>query len=260
MNQDDTNNKLNDQEHSELNELHNKDPKQFENDKGEASMPKNDSDIDINQEILFPLNVDDPGNWDKIPNIRDFLVERGNRKDDGILFHLDNTGRHFNPSHYKRQLSNGEKSDKRCKFLQAKNMDIVMAIRQLKGLISSLQEFRESGFDQALIEAEHIASEMGIEPIFREKRIIRRKRQFDEINREEVTQSPKESFRVNYFLFIVDQALSSLQTRFEQFQSYSCICRKEFFQVEIDQNLSPINYVTRKTKWLGYVIYREKSG
>ncbi|XP_042472386.1 zinc finger MYM-type protein 1-like [Zingiber officinale] len=676
MNQDDTDNKLNDQEHSELNELHNKDPKESENDKGEASMPKNDSDEDINQEILFPLNVDEPGNWDKIPNIRDFLVERGPKRDDGILFPLDNTGRHFNPSHYKRQLSNGEKSDRRwlvysismdkvfcfccklfktqrttmklghlvdegykywknisrclslhetsrdhidcmtswieletrlrkkktidenmqvainkerehwkqvlkriiavvqriaknnlalrgddeklyvenngiflqliemiaefdpimeehlrrvqekqihytylgpkiqneliqmlaaevrnsivakikhakyftvildctpdasheeqmslvircvddsenaiaieefwigflkvnetsglglftelknilsnleldidnirgqgydngsnmkgkhkgvqsrlleinprafytpcgchslnltlcdmvkccpkamsffgviqriyslfssstkrwqifkdhvqgltvkplsqtrweslvesvksikdqtskipdalidlanisddskikseaeglasfelenfefvsgmviwykllyeinivSKFLQAKNMDIVMAIRQLKGLISSLQEFRESGFDQALIEAEHIASEMGIEPIFREKRIIRRKRQFDEINREEVAQSPKESFRVNYFLFIIDQALSSLQTRFEQFQKYGCICRKEFFQVEIDQNLSPINYVTRKTKWLGYVIYREKSG
>ncbi|XP_042415183.1 uncharacterized protein LOC122004345 [Zingiber officinale] len=89
MNQDDTDNKLNDQEHSELNELHNKDPKQYENDKGEASMPKNDSDVDINQ------------------------VERGPRKDDGILFPLDNTGRYFNPSHYKRQLSNGEKSDRR---------------------------------------------------------------------------------------------------------------------------------------------------
>ncbi|XP_042400828.1 zinc finger MYM-type protein 1-like [Zingiber officinale] len=113
MNQDDTDNKLNDQEHSELNELHNKDPKESEKDKGEASMPKNDSDEDINQEILFPLNVDDPGNWDKIPNIRDFLVERGPKRDDGILFPLDNTGRHFNPSHYKRQLSNGEKSDRR---------------------------------------------------------------------------------------------------------------------------------------------------
>ncbi|XP_042410187.1 zinc finger MYM-type protein 1-like [Zingiber officinale] len=570
LNQDDTDNKLNDQKHSELNELQNEDQKQYGNDKVEVNMPENNSDEDTNQEIVFPLNVDDPGNWDKMQNIRDFLVERGPRKDDDILFPLDNTGRHFNPSHYKRQLPNGEKSDKRwlvysismdkifcfccklfktqrttmklghladegykdwknisrclslhetskdhidcmtswielerrlrkkktideniqvainkerehwkqvlkriiavvqriaknnlplrgdneklyvenngiflqliemiaefnpimeehlrrvqerqihytylgpkiqneliqmlaaevrssivakikhakyftvildctpnasheeqmplvircvddsenaivveefwigflkvnetsglglftelknilnnleldidnirgqgydngsnmkgkhkgvqikplsqirweshvdsvkpikdqtskirdalidlanisddskikseaegltsfelenfefvfgmviwykllyeinivSKFLQAENMDIDIAIRQLKGLISSLQEFRESGFDQALIEAEHIASEMGIEPIFREKRIIRRKRQFDEINSEEVTQSPKESFRVNYFLFIIDQALSSLQTRFEQFQKY----------------------------------------
>ncbi|XP_042386467.1 zinc finger MYM-type protein 1-like [Zingiber officinale] len=409
LNQDDTDNKLNDQKYSELNELQNEDQKQYENDKVEVNMPENNSDEDINQEIVFPLNVDDPGNWDKI---------------------------HFNPSHYKRQLPNSEKSDRRwlvysismdkifcfcCKlfktqrttmklghladegykdwknisrclslhetskdhidcmtswielerrlrkkktideniqvainkerehwkqvlkriiavvqriaknnlplrgdneklyvenngiFLQLiemiaefdlimeehlqrvqerqihytylgpkiqneliqmltaevrssivakikhakyftiildctpdasheeqmplvircvddsenaiafeefwigflkvnetsglglftelknilnnlerdidnirENMDIDIAIRQLKGLISSLQEFKESGFDQALIEAEHIASEMGNEPIFREKPIIRRKRQFDEINSEEL--------------------------------------------------------------------------
>ncbi|XP_047328168.1 uncharacterized protein LOC124931684 [Impatiens glandulifera] len=72
------------------------------------------------------------------------------------------------------------------KFLQSEKMDIDVAIGQLKGLISFLQEFRESGLDQALLEAKHIASEMGIEPIFREKRIIRRKRQFDDINSEEL--------------------------------------------------------------------------
>ncbi|XP_042465720.1 zinc finger MYM-type protein 1-like [Zingiber officinale] len=64
-------------------------------------MPRNNSDEDINQEILFPLNVDDLGNWDKMQNIRDFLVERGPRKDDDILFPLDNTDRHFNTSRYK---------------------------------------------------------------------------------------------------------------------------------------------------------------
>nr|XP_011459729.1 PREDICTED: zinc finger MYM-type protein 1 [Fragaria vesca subsp. vesca] len=100
-------------------------------------------------------------------------------------------------------------------------MDIDVAISQLKALISFLQEYRESGFDQAIIEAEHIANEMGIEAVFQEEHIIRRKRQSDEINSgEEVTQSSKESFRVNYFIFIVDQALSSLQSQFEQFQIY----------------------------------------
>ena len=29
-----------------------------------------------------------------------------------------------------------------------------------------------------------------------------------------------ESFKVNYFIYIVDQALSSLKNRFEQFQNY----------------------------------------
>ena len=58
---------------------------------------------------------------------------------------------------------------------------------------------------------------MNVEPIFQEKRIIYRNKQFDENNSEEATQSARESFRVKYFLYIVDQALSSLQSRFEQF-------------------------------------------
>ncbi|XP_047331997.1 uncharacterized protein LOC124935618 [Impatiens glandulifera] len=45
-------------------------------------------------------------------------------------------------------------------------IDIDVAIGQLNGVISFLQEFRESGFDQALVEAKHITSEMGIKPIF----------------------------------------------------------------------------------------------
>ena len=55
---------------------------------------------------------------------------------------------------------------------------------------------------------------------FEKKRVIRRKRQFDEVNSDGVTQSAQESFRVNYFLFIIDQSLSSIKTRFEQFKKY----------------------------------------
>jgi len=47
--------------------------------------------------------------------------------------------------------------------------------------------------------------------------MIRKKKQFDEDGSDEATQSVEDSFRVNYFLFIIDQARSSLQTRFEQF-------------------------------------------
>ena len=71
-----------------------------------------------------------------------------------------------------------------------------------------------------MIEAKEIASEMGIELLFPEKRIIHRKKQFDDNASEVVTQSATESFKVNYFLYIVDQALSSFKTRFEQFHNY----------------------------------------
>jgi len=60
-----------------------------------------------------------------------------------------------------------------------------------------------------------IANEMGVEAVFREKHMIRRKKQFDEDGSDEVTQSAEDSLRVNYFLFIIDRARSSFQTRFE---------------------------------------------
>ncbi|ANM62505.1 hAT family dimerization domain-containing protein [Arabidopsis thaliana] len=46
----------------------------------------------------------------------------------------------------------------------------------------------------------------------------------------------------------MDQALYSLETRFEQFQSFGCICGKKFFKAEIDKILSSFEYVTRKVK------------
>ncbi|XP_022846277.1 uncharacterized protein LOC111369021 [Olea europaea var. sylvestris] len=76
----------------------------------------------------------------------------------------------------------------------------------------------------------------------------KKKKQFDESGSDEVKQSAEESFRVEYFIFIIDQALSSLRIEFEQFKQYGCICGKKFFKIEVDQNLSPINYVTRKIK------------
>ncbi|XP_020249208.1 zinc finger MYM-type protein 1-like [Asparagus officinalis] len=114
--------------------------------------------------------------------------------------------------------------------------------------------YRENGFKEAITEAKKVASEIEIEAVFREKRIIRRKRQFDESATEETILSPEESFRVKYFLYIVDQAISSFKSRFEQFWYYGCLCRKKLFKVKIDQILSSINYVTRKIEWLSYIV------
>ncbi|XP_042451602.1 uncharacterized protein LOC122036375 [Zingiber officinale] len=102
----------------------------------------------------------------------------------------------------------------------SENMDIDAAIKLLQGIIIFLEEYRDSGFDKAMVEAKEMASEMGIEAVFREKRVIRRKKQFDESSSTEITLSAEESLRVNYFLFIVDQAHSSIKSRFAQFKKY----------------------------------------
>ncbi|XP_042380126.1 52 kDa repressor of the inhibitor of the protein kinase-like [Zingiber officinale] len=52
------------------------------------------------------------------------------------------------------------------KFLQSENMDIDAAIKLLQGIIIFLEEYRETGFDKAMVEAKEMASEMGIEAVF----------------------------------------------------------------------------------------------
>ncbi|XP_074574645.1 uncharacterized protein LOC141831117 [Curcuma longa] len=90
------------------------------------------------------------------------------------------------------------------KFIQSEDMDIDIAINLLQGLDQFLDEFREEGFVSAMNEAIQMASEMGIESKFREKCIIRRKKQFDESGNDDVIQLAEESFRIEYFLFIID--------------------------------------------------------
>lgn len=99
-------------------------------------------------------------------------------------------------------------------------MLIDVAIEEVKGLIAFFKGYRETGFLEVLETAKGIALEIDIGIEFQKKREIKRKRHFDE-NPDDAnasTQSAEESFRINYFLNIVNQAISSLTTRFEQYQ------------------------------------------
>jgi ASC-1-like (ASCH) protein len=87
-------------------------------------------------------------------------------------------------------------------------MQIDVAIKELKILLSFLQKYRETGFENALTKATEIASMMEVEPVFIEKWKVYRKKQFDESVNEGATQSAAESFKIDYFLCIIDQAIS----------------------------------------------------
>jgi hypothetical protein len=101
--------------------------------------------------------------------------------------------------------------------IQSKDMYIDITINQLECLISYFKTYRETGFTSAMISSKEIETIMKIEHFFREKRVSRRKKQFDEDANNETTQSVEEYFRINYFLYMVDQAISSIQSRFEKF-------------------------------------------
>lgn len=108
------------------------------------------------------------------------------------------------------------------KQMQEKDMLIDVAIKKVKGLISFFEGYRETGFLQALESAKEIALEMDIGTTFTKKRKITRKRHHDE-NPEDTniaTMSPEELFRIEYFNTLIDQAIVSLETRFEQYKEY----------------------------------------
>ncbi|KAL4558931.1 hypothetical protein LXL04_037136 [Taraxacum kok-saghyz] len=89
------------------------------------------------------------------------------------------------------------------KRLQSKDMYLDNAISELNKLIEFFKDYQDSGFSKAIDEAKEIASDMGVDPVF--------------------PQRPEENFKVNYFIYIVDKATSSLETRFQQFKEYDTL-------------------------------------
>ena len=108
------------------------------------------------------------------------------------------------------------------KKLQEKIVCIDATLKHIEGVISYFEKYRDEGFYSSIESAKLIAANMDIEPKFRTKRQSKRKRHFDEIN--DVDEDPQlsaiESFRVTYFLVIVDTAIASLNSRFEQLKAF----------------------------------------
>ncbi|XP_062203782.1 uncharacterized protein LOC133905981 [Phragmites australis] len=97
--------------------------------------------------------------------------------------------------------------------LETSSTDDPKAVSDAQSLITALENF------EFLVEA--IASELDVEPKFPTKRQGKRKKHFDEENDlNEETQSAIESFRVNYFLVMIDVAIASLTNRFEQLKVF----------------------------------------
>ncbi|XP_071739068.1 uncharacterized protein [Rutidosis leptorrhynchoides] len=110
------------------------------------------------------------------------------------------------------------------KKLQSKDMLLDVTIKSLDGLVNFLENYRNTGLDRAIIEAKKIAETIDVEPEFPVKRASCRKKQFDEIpNTEREQQSAKEKFKTDYFLVLVDMALSQIKTRFEQMKHFESI-------------------------------------
>ena len=108
--------------------------------------------------------------------------------------------------------------NKVSKKLQSKIVSIDATLKHIEGVISYFKKYRDEGFTSSMDIAKNIASELNIEPIFPTKRQRKRKKHFDEQDDqdEEIQQSDVDSFRREYFLVMIDSAIASLTSRFEQ--------------------------------------------
>ncbi|XP_052621811.1 uncharacterized protein LOC122195224 [Lactuca sativa] len=89
------------------------------------------------------------------------------------------------------------------KKLQTKSMCIDGTINQLKSIMSFFEKYRNEGFSRSLDNAKSIAIDMDVEPTFRIRCQVTKKRQFDEIDNAQELQSAEESFRIEYLWLLL---------------------------------------------------------
>ena len=103
------------------------------------------------------------------------------------------------------------------KKLQSKSMCIDTNLKELEGVTLFFEKYGNEGFESGMNISKSLTFDMNIEPILLTKRCVfwRKKKQFDENDHDEEIQSTEESFKVNYFLVVVEMTIASLKDRFE---------------------------------------------
>jgi len=110
--------------------------------------------------------------------------------------------------------------NKVSKKLQSPSMCIESTMQQIQGIMDYFKTYRNDGYASSKVNATEIASEMGVEPSFPVKRRALRKKHFDENNSEEALLEGEKEFKVSYFAVIIDMAVRSLETRFQELESF----------------------------------------
>ncbi|KAJ9539216.1 hypothetical protein OSB04_031949 [Centaurea solstitialis] len=142
----------------------------------------------------------------------------------------------FGVLHEVAEIDNDSKIRSEAKSLAQNELgDFEFLVSMVVWVNFFFERYRETGFLDATESAKKIATDLNIDPVFPRRREIRRKKHFDEnpSDASEITkQSAEESFRVNYFLSLVDHAIASLGKRFEQYQDYESVQD----QLDVDGN------------------------
>lgn len=128
------------------------------------------------------------------------------------------------------------------KMMQNKSMVINIALEQIENTIAFLKDYKKNGFSLAKHAARKLAMELEIDenlikfPESVSKRRKKVKKQFDYEAEDEQISDPEHNFRVNFFNVLLDQALMSIQERFDQMNNFKEIFGFLFNSLEFEND------------------------
>lgn len=106
------------------------------------------------------------------------------------------------------------------KLLQSPDVSMQTLKKETEGVTEYLEDFRENGLASSQTDAMEIAEDLEIERKLPEKRQRKKKKQFLYESTDETQSTPEEAFRREFFLPLIDTAITSLTDRF----SGRCVC------------------------------------
>lgn len=98
-------------------------------------------------------------------------------------------------------------------YLQSNDADLLKATHHLKTAFEDMSDYRNN-FTDAVDEATDICRRWGIEPKFKDTRVPRTKRHFDELAEDSRLTNAEVRFRINVFNCLIDTVTSQLTQRF----------------------------------------------
>lgn len=106
------------------------------------------------------------------------------------------------------------------KILQSEDIDIAKAAKALDNTFSEISKCRES-FTEIHEEAKCVAKKWGIDINFKDKRVKKAKKHFDELSSDYRFDNAEHFFRINIFYKVIDIILVQIKSRFEGLQKIS---------------------------------------
>jgi hypothetical protein len=122
--------------------------------------------------------------------------------------------------------------NKVSKKLQSSVMCIDSTLVLIQGMMEYFETYRNEGFSNCLNIAKGITNDMVVHVSLQVKCHVVRKKQFDESNSQEEILEIERTFKVKYLLVMVDMAITSLKTRFEELMMF-----KDLFGFLLSSNI-----------------------